>query len=66
MHRLYSAATVTGATIHTVAAEYPQGTLKVPSMVLQFAVATAVLPYMRPTWQVRRNLDVIHFHILFV
>ena len=27
MHRLYSVATVTGATIHTEAAVYPQGTL---------------------------------------
>ena len=38
--------------------KYLQIALKVPSKVLQLAVATAVLCYMRPTKLVRRNLGV--------
>ena len=45
----YSDATVTGATPHAVAAEYPQS-LMVPTKVLRIAVVTAVLCYMIPTY----------------
>ena len=49
--RGYSAATVTGATAHVVAAEYPQ-------RYSQLAAATVVLGYMPPIEPIRRNLDV--------
>ena len=41
----YSDATVTGATVHPIAAEYPHSTLNG----CQLAVATSVLCNMRPT-----------------
>ena len=53
--RGYSAATVTGASAHAVAAEYQ----KVPQNLLQLAVATAVLRWTLPF---RKNLDM---HVYF-
>ena len=53
----YSDATVTKATEHVVAAEYPYSTHDR----LQLAVAIAVMHYMRSTWLVTRNLNELDF-----